>query len=412
MRKVPKLRFKEFSDEWEEKKLGDFITINGRIGFRGYTVNDIVDSKEKGAIALSPTNLLENKIDFSKLTYISNFKYEESPEIKLQVNDIVLVKTGSSYGKVGFLTNLPWKATINPQLVIIKTKLNKSFIYYFMNTFIFQNQIEKNIVGGAIPTLSQESIKKFKFFYTTIQEQEKIANFLSSIDKKIYLTEEKLELFREYKKGVMQKVFSQELRFKDSNGNDYPEWEEKRLGEILKEYYLGSNYKNSDKLSNFPLIKMGNLDRGKINLKKIEYIDIKENILEKDRLEYGTLLFNTRNTPELVGKVAIWKNELPQAYFNSNLMKMVFDNNFFMNYKFNTNDMIEKLKGIATGTTSVGAIYTKDLLKLVVVIPPSLEEQQKIADFLSSIDNKIESIEKELEGLKEFKKGLLQQMFV
>lgn len=412
MRKVPKLRFKEFSDEWEEKKLGDFITINGRIGFRGYTVNDIVDSKEKGAIALSPTNLLENKIDFSKLTYISNFKYEESPEIKLQVNDIVLVKTGSSYGKVGFLTNLPWKATINPQLVIIKTKLNKSFIYYFMNTFIFQNQIEKNIVGGAIPTLSQESIKKFKFFYTTIQEQEKIANFLSSIDKKIYLTEEKLKLFREYKKGVMQKVFSQELRFKDSNGNDYPEWEEKRLGEILKEYYLGSNYKNSDKLSNFPLIKMGNLDRGKINLKKIEYIDIKENILEKDRLEYGTLLFNTRNTPELVGKVAIWKNELPQAYFNSNLMKMVFDNNFFMNYKFNTNDMIEKLKGIATGTTSVGAIYTKDLLKLVVVIPPSLEEQQKIADFLSSIDNKIESIEKELEGLKEFKKGLLQQMFV
>ena len=196
------------------------------------------------------------------------------------------------------------------------------------------------------------------------------------------------------------------LRFKEFSGD----WEEKKLEKELKEYYLGSNYKNSENKTSFPLLKMGNLDRGKINLKKIEYIDECEIIFEKDKVKYGDLFFNTRNTPELVGKVAIWRNELPLMYFNSNLMKMTFDNNFFMNYKFNTKNMIEKLKSIATGTTSVGAIYTKDLLKLDLLIP-NLQEQQKIADFLSSVDKKISITEEKLDLFKDYKKGIMQKIF-
>lgn len=407
MRKVPKLRFKEFSDEWEEKKLGDFITINGRIGFRGYTVNDIVDSKEKGAIALSPTNLLENKIDFSKLTYISNFKYEESPEIKLQVNDILLVKTGSSYGKVGFLTNLPWKATINPQLVIIKTKLNKSFIYYFMNTFIFQNQIEKNIVGGAIPTLSQESIKKFKFFYTTIQEQEKIANFLSSIDKKISLIEEKLELFREYKKGVMQKIFSQKLRFKDSEGNDYPEWKEKRLGEILiknKEKNKNNQYTLVQSISN----KYGFVNQDEYfedrkiasnNLNNYYIVKNKNFAYNPSRINVGSLAYKEDFLISVISPLYV------SFYADNNYIKDIFLLNWFFSSPF-----YKQMNSSFEGSVRNNLSY--DTLSNFNIQLPVLEEQQKIADFLSSIDSKIESIEKELEGLKEFKKGLLQQMFV
>lgn len=408
MRKIPKLRFKEFSDEWEEKKLGEITKITA-----GGTPSTTKTEYWNGNIKWMNSGELNLKYVHEVQGRITEEGLKNSSTKLIPKNCVLIGLAGQ--GKTRGTVAINFIELCTNQSIASILPNYQSFIPLFLY-FNLDNRYEElrglSTGSGGRGGLNLGILNSLTSNFPSLQEQEKIANFLSNIDKKISLIEEKLELFREYKKGVMQKIFSQELRFKDSNGNDYPEWEEKKLGEILKEYYLGSNYKNSDKLSNFPLIKMGNLDRGKINLKKIEYIDIKENILEKDRLEYGTLLFNTRNTPELVGKVAIWKNELPQAYFNSNLMKMVFDNNFFMNYKFNTNDMIEKLKGIATGTTSVGAIYTKDLLKLVVVIPPSLEEQQKIADFLSSIDSKIESIEKELKVLKEFKKGLLQQMFV
>ena len=123
------------------------------------------------------------------------------------------------------------------------------------------------------------------------------------------------------------------------------------------------------------------------------------------------LFFNTRNTLDLVGKVALWRGELPIAYYNSNLLRLDFENNIFMNYLFNEQKTLEKLKAIASGTTSVAAIYTKDLLKINLEIP-CLEEQNKIASFLSSIDQKIVVVAQQIEQAKQWKKGLLQQMFV
>ena len=136
-----------------------------------------------------------------------------------------------------------------------------------------------------------------------------------------------------------------------------------------------------------------------------------EDIYEIDKIQYGDLFFNTRNTLDLVGKVAIWKNELPIAYYNSNLMYMQFENNFFMNYELNTDLVIKAFKAIATGSTSVAAIYTKDLLK-VKIITPTQKEQQKIASCLSSLDALIEANNQKVEALKKHKKGLMQQMFV
>jgi type I restriction enzyme S subunit len=136
--------------------------------------------------------------------------------------------------------------------------------------------------------------------------------------------------------------------------------------------------------------------------------------LPEDVLQEGDLLFNTRNTLELVGKVAVWKNELPKALYNSNLMKMTFDNkkvysNYFMNYVFNSNVGIRQLRRVATGTTSVGAIYTKDLLKFKVALPP-LPEQQKISEILSRVDKKIEVIGEQISQTQELKRGLMQRL--
>ena len=191
------------------------------------------------------------------------------------------------------------------------------------------------------------------------------------------------------------------------------DWTVDTIGAVTLSVTNGGNYKNSTQISLYPLIKMGNISRGYINLKKIEYV-IDFSPSENDRLTYGDVLLNTRNTPELVGKVAIWKNELSRAYFNSNLLRFNFklekSDPFFMNLIFNTEQVISEFRNIAKGTTSVAAIYPQDMLKVKIIIPP-LQEQQRIAEALSDVDGMISSLEKLVAKYKSIKTACLQQMF-
>ena len=191
------------------------------------------------------------------------------------------------------------------------------------------------------------------------------------------------------------------------------DWSVDTIGAVTLSVTNGGNYKNSAQISLYPLIKMGNISRGYINLKKIEYV-IGFPPSENDRLTYGDVLLNTRNTPELVGKVAIWKNELSRAYFSSNLLRFNFklekSDPFFMNLIFNTEQVISEFKNIAKGTTSVAAIYPQDMLKVKIITPP-LQEQQRIAEALSDVDGMISSLEKLIAKYKSIKTACLQQMF-
>lgn len=207
---TPAFRFPEFQNkgEWEEAILGDYVEIKGRIGYRGYTTNDIVE-KGEGAISLSPTNITDNgELIFNKCTYISWGKYNESPEIMLDRGYVVLVKTGSSYGKSALVKQLPQKTTINPQIVILKPqKMNDVFLSLLISHNLIQKQINKAIVGGAIPTLSQDSISKFKILIPKIEEQKKIAEYLLSVDELISTETDKLDQLKAHKKGLMQQLF-------------------------------------------------------------------------------------------------------------------------------------------------------------------------------------------------------------
>lgn len=192
------------------------------------------------------------------------------------------------------------------------------------------------------------------------------------------------------------------------------DWEVKELGKLLFSTQLGGNYPNSEKETSNPLIKMGNLNRSRIDLTKLEFI--KEGIqpLERDKVNFGDVLFNTRNTLELVGKVAIWKDELVLAYFNSNIMRLEFkpsyvSSNFFMNYILNTPLLLSQLRSIATGTTSVAAIYTRDLIKIIVPIPTKAE-QTAIAEALSGADALIQSLTKLIAKKCLIKQGAMQEL--
>ena len=208
---VPEIRFPEFGEEeWEEKKLGEIVEIKGRIGFRGYTISDLVP-KGEGAISLSPSNIDENgKLNFEKCTYISWFKYDESPEIKLEEGQTVLVKT-ASVGKTAYVKDLPEKTTVNPQIVVLKPiSVNPLLLSYVIAHSGVQNQIKNNVGAGAIPNLSQDSISKFSILLPeNAAEQQKIADCLSSLDELIEAQTQKLELLKRHKKGLLQQLFPQ-----------------------------------------------------------------------------------------------------------------------------------------------------------------------------------------------------------
>ncbi len=409
-KKIPALRFKEFEGEWQEEKIGNCSikvgsgsTPNG--GEKVYTTSGIPFIRSQ--------NIINNSLSLDNISCIPEEINDKMQGTIVKPLDILLNITGASIGRSCVVPTSFDRGNVNQHVCIIR--LNSSHSPFFFQAYLSstkgQNAIERSQVGSGREGLNFQSIRLLKIIVPKLSEQKKIASFLTAVDDKIQQLTKKKALLEQYKKGVMQQIFNQQIRFKDDNGNDYPDWEERSLKELLVDYRLGGNYSNSEGKTEYPLIKMGNLNRGKISIYKLEYIANTEEINPLDKIEYGDLFFNTRNTLDLVGKVAIWRNELPIAYYNSNLMLFKFENNFFMNFRLNSFEGLKALKSIATGTTSVAAIYTKDLLKVTLSIPTILE-QQKIANFLKGIDNKIDLVNQQLEKTKEFKKGLLQQMFV
>ena len=173
-------------EEWKEYELGEICTIVGRIGFRGYTTNDLTNNPEDGAITVSPTNIVGGELDLSKPTYIKWPKYYESPEIMLEQGDIILVKTGSSIGRTTRIREIIHPMTLNPQFVVLKNiKVNNIFLSYVIKSPYFQSLLKTITVGSAIPTLSQKNLAKLVVMIPTTKIQHKIASILSSIDDKI-----------------------------------------------------------------------------------------------------------------------------------------------------------------------------------------------------------------------------------
>ena len=189
-------------------------------------------------------------------------------------------------------------------------------------------------------------------------------------------------------------------------------WEERKFKDNIVSIQTGTNLLGSAVNEGTPLIKMGNLQRGYFSFKKLEYLDSNSNVGSEDIVNYGDFLFNTRNTLELVGKGATWTGISGKYAFNSNIARFKFDgiDTIFFNYLYNTQQVISQVHARAVGTTSVSAVYPRDLNSLLYYLP-SIEEQQKIGSFFKQLDDTIALHQRKLDLLKEQKKGYLQKMF-
>lgn len=203
--------------EWKEVRLGDVCEIYGRIGFRGYTTNDLVDTPKEGAISLSPKNIINGELNLDQCTYIKWDKYYESPEIMINPNEIIITKTGSSVGRTTFVRRVVHPMTLNPQLVVLKNiSENAEFLSYYIKSALFQSVLKSIVVGSAIPTLSQKNLANLIINVPKeVAYQRRIAFILSSLDRKIELNNKINADLEEMAQAIFKNWFVDFEPFKD-----------------------------------------------------------------------------------------------------------------------------------------------------------------------------------------------------
>ena len=206
----------EMPAHWDIKRLKHLAKVFGRIGFRGYNASDLVD-EEEGAITLSPSNMKEQGMQYNNCTYLSWNKYYESPEIMINDGDVLFVKTGSTYGKSCFVEDLPLEATINPQLVVFKEfNCDNRFFAYLLQSNIVRNQVEISVIGGTIPTISQNKILNYIVPIPSLEEQslivEEIIRRCKPIDEAISYTNKMITLLQERKQIIVKEVVTGKVK--------------------------------------------------------------------------------------------------------------------------------------------------------------------------------------------------------
>jgi type I restriction enzyme S subunit len=218
---VPKVRFEEFEGdgEWLPTTVEDNCLVKGRIGYRGYTKQDLV-KKGEGVLVLGGKHIQNQLLNISDPTFLSWEKYYESPEIMVEVNHIIFSQRGT-LGDCAIIDREIGPATINPSMVLIKNiTCVARFLYYILIGDCIQEEVRKNRSNGAIPMLSQKQIKGFSFLIPKTQEQQKIASCLSAVDELITAQADKIEQLQQHKKGLMQGLFPKSITNYESSITD------------------------------------------------------------------------------------------------------------------------------------------------------------------------------------------------
>lgn len=373
VRNVPKLRFKEFSGEWESNRIGDITKLTDGMHFTPTYV-------ESGI----PFWSIETVVSNVSPKYITNEEHENAiKRCKPQKNDILLTRIGT-LAKVKLIDwNDEFSIYVSLALIKSSTSFNSMFAkFYFETEYYKKDFLSKSLLTAVPSKINMEDLRQTIIKLPSLQEQEKIASFLSLIDDKINLQSERVKYLKDYKKGLMQKIFSRKLRFKDENGNDYPEWEEKKLGEIFIFQY-GQFNNNPDNGANG--IIGGYHKYNAENSIIIGHMGIYAGTVLWERrkhfVTYNGTITKPKNIEKLIPKFGYY------LLLNKNIQK------------------------VCTGSGQPFLSYN-DLNNVKVFCSMSIIEQNKISNLLSSLDKKIEKEQEKLNLLNEYKKGLLQQMFV
>ena len=398
---------------WTYKKLDDICTIVGRIGFRGYTKADLVNSSKDGAITLSPSNIIDGELDFSKCTYINWDKYYESPEIMLGNGDIVLVKT-ASIGKCAVVKNLPHEATLNPQFVVLKQLVGvPDFICYYLKSPIAQKTIKQMAGGVAIPTLSQKKLGMMIVPTPSQNEQQSIVEYLDSAFAKIDAMKANAEKALNEAKTLFQKGLEEAMMPNEK-------WKEKTLGDICDIFgrigFRGYTTKDLVQSPSDGAISLSpsNIQDGKMDYTKLTYISwFKYDESPEIKIYNGDILLV--KTGSSFGKSALVQGLPHEATINpqSVVLKNCKINNVFFAYQLRTVRVLNEFNQFVSGTAI--PTFSQAKLSTVPIQYPSNDEQQSIVETLDSLKSKVDRLQENFDKISQecdaLKQAILRQVF-
>lgn len=382
---VPFLRFLEFKENWKKVILKDVSTYSNG----GSYENSVKKEGDFELITLKSIDMSGN--------LVNSKRYIDGEVTTLTKGTLVMILSEQSPGLLGMTAIIPIdnKFVLNQRVAEIRP--NQKVESYFLSMLINKNQryFSKHGAGTKVQNISKPNVEKFEFLLPSLNEQQKIASFLISVDHKINLLTKKKELMEQYKKGVMQKIFSQEIRFKDDNGNDFPDW---KLKKVEEENTILNEKRVSVGQSDY-------LEIGDINPDLHTYkLTNKKTVQGAKRVPKNTLLISTVR-PKL-NKIVITKEDLNV----SNAFASIQLTNSFLFYVFTSKKINNILVRFSEGGTY--PTISKKIIYSMKILFPSIEEQIKISTFLSALSKKIDLVNSQIDKIKKFKKGLLQQMFV
>ncbi len=413
-KQVPKLRFSGFAGEWEEKIFGDvFERVNRKK--RENNENVLTISAQKG--------LINQKKYFNK----SVSAKDVTGYFLLKRGDFAYNRSYSNGYPMGAIKRLTKYdngvvSTLYICFDIKKDDSGKYFEQYFEaghhNRELYKIAQEGARVHGLLNLSVSEFFGDIKINVPIKEEQQKIASFLGLADEWIENLKAQKESLEKYKKGMMQKIFSQEIRFKDDNGNDFEEWEEKRIGDIGEIKTSSVDKKtNANEEKVFLLNYMDVYRRDHIfSSDTFQEITAKSGQITSCNLKLGDVLFTpSSETSSDIGHSAVVMGDLSGVLFSYHLMrfrpKKNILNPLFSGYAFKNFSFYKKLWRLAQGATRF-TLSLEAMNGVDVIIPKSLKEQQKISEFLKSLDDLIEAKQQQIAQTENWKRGLMQGLFI
>lgn len=377
---IPKLRFKEFTDEWVYYKYKDIFNLNQ--GLQIPITERFLDYAPNRFFYITNEFL---KPSSKKSYYIEN----PSPNVICTKEDILMTRTGNT-GKVitniaGVFHNNFFRIKYNPK------NFNKDFICCILNQNKIQNKILTLAGNSTIPDLNHKDFYSIKSRFPKLKEQEKIAKFINTVDKKIENIENTISSLENQKKGLLQQIFSQKLRFKDENGNNYPNWKEniESIKILSGNMYPTTSYINKPGIL---LIQGINITPNKLLLNDCIYISNDYNEINHVIVKKGDILLGL-NRPLINNQLKICLFDKDFAYLYQRAGILSFNklkiNSLFLYQYLQTDSFKKHLQVELVGSDQP---YIKsNIFNKIKLIFPCLEEQTKIADFLSAFDRKLDN---------------------
>ncbi|MDR2284359.1 MAG: restriction endonuclease subunit S [Sphingobacterium sp.] len=403
---IPRLRFPEFTGEWEVKKLGEIAdkVNSGKTPLGG----EAVYTKE-GVLFIRSQNVNNDGLELDNSVFIPESVNNQMKNSIVRSNDILLNITGASLGRSCVVPEDFKMGNVNQHVCIIRLKQNYNprFVQPILSSYKGQSIFNSLQTGSGREGLNFESIKGIKLSIPQKNEQVKIGNLLSLIDNRISTQSKIINDLRTLKSATAKKIFSQELRFKDDMRNDYPKWNIRNIGDICEVIGGGTPETNKVEYWNGNIqwftpteIKSNFVSKSERTISELGLKNSSAKLLSK-----GAILLTTRAT---IGEASIALEECTTNQgFQSLITREECNNLFIFNWiKMNKYELEKRANG-----STFSEISKSEIEKIEIHIP-CFEEQTKIANFLSSFDSKIDIETQLLQKLEDQKKFVLQQMFV